>query len=84
MALRNAAEVYDRLRGMHDSDPRKQKFKAELAGHFQCVVYDADGKPRTVRAENIEHYVGKGFSVSAPAVDVPAEPKKTKRRGGAA
>lgn len=84
MALRNAAEVYNRLTALHDGDPRKQLFKAELAGHYECVVYDADGQPRTVRAENIEHYVGKGFTVAPLAEEAPAEPEKPRRRGGAA
>lgn len=76
MALVNTAEVLMKLRE-RGSDADKQAYKSTLAGHY-CVVYDPNkastneaGDPDldkiTVRAENLEHYIGKGFLVERAA-----------------
>lgn len=74
MAMLNAAEVLAKLREP-GPDIQKQLYKASIAGK-ECVVYDPSKAPTkggdggldevVIRAENVEHYVGKGFLVERP------------------
>ena len=81
--MASAREMYDTLSGWHDYDPRKQGYKAELGG-ADATVYapnslSDDGLPQpvTVRAQNIETYVNKGFLLERP---VPVVRKGSRER----
>lgn len=66
-------EVVDKLTMLgSDWNPVKQAYKAEIAGKY-VELFDPnapadDGLPSSVRvrAENVEHYVKKGFLVDRP------------------
>lgn len=78
MADLNAAEVLERFRELGDnSNPQKQIYKSQVAGRT-VELFDIQGRPVLVRAEAIEEYVAKGFTLAAP---VPAEKPRPIRRG---
>lgn len=69
----NAAAVLERLESMHNYDPRKGQYKAELGGQ-RVTVYKPDGTAVDVYARDLEKYVGKGYELDGPDNATDAEP----------
>jgi hypothetical protein len=64
MRLLDAREVFRNLQRLgSDAEPAKQRYKSEIAGRY-CEVLDLDSNPVLVRAENLEHYIAKGFKIA--------------------
>jgi len=73
----NAGTVLARLTELgHDTSITKQVYRSEINGQT-CVVYDPNSLAEvSVRASQVDHYVGKGFLVELPAAEVEAPAKK--------
>lgn len=62
------ADTYTALTAYtHDYDPNKQALKGRLGGQF-TTLYDLYGRSRNIPAPEVEHYTGKGFSLTYPTI----------------